>query len=179
MLARLRDMTFNRDGSQIVSLTVAGDFRQTFDALVGKDLDVEIKPHRKRRNLDQNAYFHVLVNKIAGVLKAGDEEIKTRLVIDYGTIAKDDDGQTIGFKLPASIDVDRIYRYVRLFDQRTENGKLFNCYIVYKPTHEMNTAEMSRLIDGTISEAKELGIETDTPETLARLREEWEKHQSR
>lgn len=176
MIGILKDLTLNRDGTQNVTVTVKGDFRQSFDSLSGKELDIEIKPHRNRRSLDQNAYFHVLVNKIAEVLKAGNEEIKTRLVIDYGVIARDGDGQAIGFKLPASVDVDRIYKYTRLFDQRMENGKLFNCYIVYKPTHEMNTAELSRLIDGAISEAKELNIETDTPETLARLREEWEKH---
>lgn len=175
MQGKLKSLTFDRDGSQLVTLAVQGDFRQTYDELVGKDLDIEIKQHRNRRSLDQNAYFHVLVNKIAAVLKASNEDIKTKLVIDYGVIAKDDDGQTIGFKLPASVDVDRIYKYTRLFDQRLENGKLFNCYIVYKATHEMDTAELSRLIDGAISEAKELGIETDTPETLARLRQEWEK----
>lgn len=177
MIARLRDLTMNRDGSQNVTLTVREDFRQMFDDLNGKELDVEIKQHRNRRSLSANAYFHVLVNKIAQVLKESDEDIKTRLVVDYGVIAKDEDGQTIGFKLPASVNVDRIYKYTRLFDQRTENGKLFNCYIVYKPSHEMDTAEMSRLIDGAITEAKELGIQTDTPETLARLREEWEKHE--
>lgn len=175
MLAQLKSLMFDRDGSQLVTLSVTGDFRQRYDELQGKELDVEIKQHRNRRSLSANAYFHVLVNKIAQVLKAPDEEIKTRLVVDYGVIAKDGEGQTIGFKLPASVDVDMIYKYTRLFDQRTENGKLFNCYIVYKPSHEMDTAEMARLIDGTIEEAKALGIETDTPETLARLREEWEK----
>lgn len=177
MRATLNNLTFDRKGLQLVTLAVQGDFRERYDELNGKDLDVEIKIHRNRRSLSANAYFHVLVNKIAAVLKESDEDIKTRLVVDYGVIAKDGDGQTIGFKLPASVDVDRIYKYTRLFDQRTENGKLFNCYIVYKPSHEMNTAEMSRLIDGTIEEAKGLGIETDTPETLARLKEEWARHE--
>lgn len=177
MQAKLKDLTLNRDGSQNVTLTVSADFRPLYDELAGKELDVEIKQHRNRRSLSANAYFHVLVNKIAQVLHSTDEEVKTRLVVDYGVIDRDGDGQIIGFKLPASVDVDRIYKYVRLFDQRTENGKLFNCYLVYKATHEMNTAEMSRLIDGTIEEAKGLGIETDTPAELARLREEWAKHQ--
>ena len=179
MFGFLKDLTLNRDGSQNVTLTVRGDFRQMFDELQGKELDVEIKQHRNRRSLSANAYFHVLVNKIAQAVNAPDEEVKTRLVVDYGVIAKDEDGQTIGFKLPASVDVDRIYKYTRLFDQRTENGKLFNCYIVYKGSSEMNTAEMARLIDGTIEEAKALGIETDTPETIARYKAEWEKHERR
>ena len=32
---------------------------------------------------------------------------------------------------------------------------------------------MSRLIDGTVFEAKELGIETLTPDELMRLKEQW------
>ena len=179
MLGQLKSLTFDRDGSQLVTLSVKGDFRKSYDQLQGKELDVEIKAHKNRRSLSANAYFHLLVNKIAEELKAGDEHIKAGLVIDYGVIARDEDGQAIGFKLPASVDVNRIYKYTRLFDQRMEGGKLFNCYIVYKQTHEMNTAEMSRLIDGTIEEARALGIETDTPETLARLKAEWGRYEQK
>ena len=39
----------------------------------------------------------------------------------------------------------------------------------------MDSAEMARLIDGAIEEARELGIETDTPEQLARYKEEWSR----
>ena len=40
----------------------------------------------------------------------------------------------------------------------------------------MNTQEMSRLIDGTVSQAKELGIETATPEELERMKNEWRNY---
>ena len=136
---------------------------------------MQIKKYREKRSKSANAYFHVLVNKIAGETGESDVAVKTRLVIDYGVVAKDEDGCTIGFKLPATVDVSRIYPYTRFFDQRHENGKDFNCYLVLKPTHEMDSKEMARLIDGTIEEAKELGIETDTPETLARYKEEWSR----
>ena len=177
MIGKLRDLTMNRDGTQNVTVTVKADFRDTFDKLADKDLDIEIKQHREKRSKNANAYFHVLVNKIAGELNEADESVKTRLVIEYGTIAKDEDGMSIGFKLPASVDVSKIYPYTRLFVQRTDNGKLFSCYLVLKPTHEMDTKEMARLIDGAIEEAKALGIETDTPETLARYQEEWRRYE--
>ena len=177
MRGRLKDLTMNRDGTQNITVTVSTDFRDMFDRLKDKDLDVEIKQHREKRSKSANAYFHVLVNKIAQELNEADDSVKNRLVIEYGVVAKDEDGMTIGFKLPASVDVSKIYPYTRLFDQRTENGKLFNCYLVLKPTHEMDTKEMARLIDGAIEEAKELGIETDTPETLARYQAEWRRYE--
>ena len=37
----------------------------------------------------------------------------------------------------------------------------------------MDSAEMSHLIDGTVHEAQELGIDTDTPDVIARYKEEW------
>ena len=39
----------------------------------------------------------------------------------------------------------------------------------------MDSKEMARLSDGAIEVAKELGIETDTPEQLARYKEDWNK----
>ena len=177
MRGKLRDLTINRDGSQNITVTVSADFRERFDQLVGKDLDVEIKVHREKRSKSANAYFHVLVNKIAGETGEADDAVKNRLVTSYGVVAKDEDGLTVGFKLPATVDVSKIYPYTRLFDRRTEGGKDFNCYLVLKHTSDMDTKEMARLIDGAIEEARELGIETDTPETLARYQEEWARYE--
>ena len=177
MLGRLRDLTMNRDGSQNVTLTVSGDFRQRFDELQGVDLDVEIKRHRERRSLSANAYFHVLVNKIAAVVGSSMDTIKTQLVMDYGVVDRDADGNVYGFKLLSTLDVNRVSEYARWVGSSTENGRVFNHYLLMKPTHEMDTLEMSRLIDGTIAEAKELGIETDTPATLERLKEEWRRYE--
>ena len=177
MRGRLVDIVVGFNRKQRVTIELDRDFREEFDRLHGQELDVEIKKHREKRSKDANAYFHVLVNKIAQELNEADDSVKNRLLIEYGVVAKDEDGMTIGFKLPASVDVSKIYPYTRLFDQRTENGKLFNCYLVLKPTHEMDTKEMARLIDGAIEEAKELGIETDTPETLARYQAEWRRYE--
>lgn len=139
----------------------------------GKKYVAEIKEFRKKRSLDANAYFHLLVGKIADAMHMGFEEVKTNLVTEYGTVERDDDGMKVGFKLPVSVDVSRIYRYVKCFDTRTEGGVVFNCYIVFKQTHLMDSKEMSRLIEGTVQEAQNLGIETLTPDELARMNLEW------
>lgn len=178
MIGRLRDLTMNPDRSFNVTITVKKDFREKFDQLKDKDLDIEIKQHREIRSKNANAYFHVLVNKIANETMESDEAVKVRLVTEYGVVDRTEDGLVLGFKLPASVPPDRIYKYTRYIETRTENGKLFKCYLVLKETHEMDTKEMARLIDGTIQEAKELGIETDTPETLARYKAEWEAYEA-
>ena len=176
MTGRLVDISFSLNRKQRITLEVDSDFRSLWDKLNQEPLlDIEIKKHRNKRSRSANAYFHVLVNKIAAETGESDDLVKERLVVAYGTVARDKDGCTVGFKLPVSVDVHGIYRYTRCFDTREENGKLFQCYLVYKDTSQMDTKEFSHLIDGAIEEAKALGIETDTPEQLARYKEEWSK----
>lgn len=175
MRGRLVDLTIGLNRKQRVTVEIDRDFREDYDRLKDQELDVEIKKHREKRSKSANAYFHVLVNRIAAEEGAGDEAVKKRLVCEYGVLAKDEDGLTVGFKLPATVNVDTIYPYVKCFDTREENGKLFKCYLVYKQTHLMDSKEMARLIDGAIEVAKELGIETDTPEQLARYKEDWNR----
>lgn len=176
MIGRIVDLSFGLNRKQRLTLEMDTDCRELFDQLHGEQkLTVEIKKYRKKRSLNANAYFHVLVNKIARALGNGDEETKKNLVLDYGVVAKDKNGLNVGFKLPESVDVRTIYPYVKLFDTRQEGKVKFNCYLVYKATHEMDTAEMAKLIDGAIEVARELGIETDTPEQLARYKETWTK----
>ena len=175
MIGRLKDMAFGRNGKQIISIEVDADFRESFDELQTKELDIEIKPHKEKRSLNANAYFHILVNKIAEKTHQSNDAVKKQLVLDYGTLAKDGNGNTIGFKLPADVDADKIYPYTKCFDEREERGKWFKCYLVYKQTHELNTFEMSRLIDGAIYDAKELNIETATPAEIERMKSLWQQ----
>lgn len=172
MRGRIKNLMLTLAGKQELTLEV-DDARAIYDELDGKDLDIELKIHREKRSLDANAYFHVLVGKIAEATSRGFEETKTELVVEYGAVERDEEGVKVGFKLPAAVDVNKIYRYVKCFDTREENGKVFNCYIVFKHTHLLDTKEMSRLIDGAVYEAKNLGIETKTPEELERLKSLW------
>ena len=175
MTGRLIDMVFGVNRKQRITLEVDQDFRADYDKLKETELDIEIKKHREKRSKSANAYFHVLVNKIAAETGGSDEAVKKNLVLEYGAVARDGDGMRVGFKLPESVNVDTIYPYVKCFDTREENGKIFKCYLVYKQTHTMDTKEMARLIDGAIEVAQELGIETDTPEQLASYKKEWDR----
>lgn len=168
MKARILDFSIGFNRRQRITIEIDSDFRDGYEALKDSDIEVSIKKWREKRSKDANAYFHVIVNAIAEARGLGDDEVKRMLVVEYGSLARDDDGQIIGFKLPPSVDVSLIYPYTRLYKQVEENGKLFNCYLVYKHSSEMDTKEMARLIDGAVSEAKELGLDVDTPEERAR-----------
>jgi len=176
MKGRLIDLSVGMNGKQRITVEVDADFQEEYERLKDGDVDVDIKKPRKKFSKSANAYFHVLAKKIAECQGLGHEEVKISLVREYGTLTRNEDGTTVGFKLPASVNVDTIYPYVRCFDTRYEDGKEFRCYMAYKHTQDMDSKEMSRLIDGAIYVAQGLGIETDTPEQLARQRKRWAEY---
>ena len=168
MKGRLIDFSMGFNRKQRITIELDTDFREGFESLKDADVEVNIKKWREKRSKDANAYFHLLVNEIAEARGVSDDEVKRMLVVDYGTLERDADGMVVGFKLPPSVNVDAIYPYTKYYKQVEENGRMFNCYLVYKRSSEMDSKEMSRLIDGAVTEAKELGIDTDTPEQRAR-----------
>ena len=163
MTGRLVDMAFTLGGKQRVTLEINGDFCEIWDKLHQEPvLDVEIKKHREKRSLSAET-------------GESEDAVKRRLVVSYGALARDKDGKPVGLKLPPTVDPSDFYPYVRLYETRQENGKDYSCYFVYKESHKMDSKEFAHLVDGAIEEAKELGIQTDTPEQLARYKEEWSK----
>lgn len=55
-----------------------------------------------------------------------------------------------------------------------DDGKLYRVYYVIRGSHTYDSKEMSVLIDGIISEAKELGIETLPPDEIGRMKQQWQ-----
>ncbi len=143
------------------------------DELNGSDVSIDVGKWKNPRSLDANAYFHVLCDKIASVLSAGNDETKARLVLEYGVQKHGDDGSPLWFVIPEGADPRDRSKYPKWFALVDVKGKPCDAYIEYKETHLMDTAEMSQLIDGAISEAKELGIETLPPAELERMVGAW------
>lgn len=169
----IRSLHRTLDDKYLLTIEATGNVREMFDELQDIDCDITIKKHREKRSLDANAYFHVLVSEIAKKVGIGLEQCKVNMNIEYGAIARDEEGKKIGFMLPQGVDVNSIYKYTKWFDERVINGVKFNCYMVFKETHTLDSKEMARLIDGTIQEAKQLGIVTETPDEIARMKAVW------
>lgn len=144
------------------------------DNTLSGELAVEIKKWTKQRSLNANAYFHLLVNKIAEKLKTSDTETKIRLNLEYGTPATDKSGNQVVVKLPKEVDVTQFYDYAKWIADKQEKV-MTSYYIFYKQTHTLDSAEMARLIDGTIQEAKELRIETLDEIEKKRMIANWER----
>lgn len=176
MKGRMLDLSRGMDGKWRLTIALPGTVTNVWDELHEKEVSVEIKQYREKRSRDANAYFHVLVNKIAAAQGLSDTEVKRLLVIDYGALERDEAGKKVGAKVPASVDITQYYPYARCYDRVTENGRDYCCYLFYKRTHTLDTKEMSRLIDGTVELAESLGIETLPPHELEAMEAAWKPH---
>lgn len=132
------------------------------------DKRYELKEHRAKRSLNANSYFHVLVGKLAETLHTSNTEIKNTMLCRYGQYMKDDNGNIVTVTLKADLPFQQLIEIMHLQFAHT-NGE-WTGYRVIRGSHTYNTKEMTRLIDGLVSECKDVGIETMTPEELEKLK---------
>lgn len=170
MKCTLRDLTFSADGRQILSLNIEGDFREQFDMLKDLPLEVEIKRQRKKRSKNANDYLWVLCDKIAENQRISAEEVYRKEIREAGVYE------------PLSVKNEDVERFSKAWESRGIGWFTLlvdNSFPGYKKIHAYygsstyDAAEMSRLIESTINDAKALGIATATPQELSLLMDEW------
>lgn len=171
MRGRIKNLMLTLDGKQELTLEV-DEARALYDELKGKDLDIELKPHREKRSLDANAYAWVLVGKLADKTRQAPDDIYREAVRDVG-------GNYVVLPIRADAmeawkriwNAGKIGRMVEDLGESKLPGYV-NTRNFYGSS-EFDTAQMSRLIDLLIEEAKSLGIETKTPDEVERLKSLW------
>lgn len=130
-----------------------------------KEGNYEIERKRKKRSTDANALCWKLCTEIANVLRSDKDSVYVDMLKRYG--------QSDIVSVLSVVDVKGYFKYFDEFGKGTVNGKEFTHYKVYKGSSEYDTREMSILLDGIIDEAKCLGIQTETPEQIAKLKSLW------
>ena len=140
----------------------------------GKRITVEIK--RERRSNDAKSYAWVLCHAIAkklatGHVRASAVDVYRKAISECGycTILPIKKTAVDHFKhiwsahgigwIVEELGESKIPGYVNI--------------AAYHGSSTYDTAEMARLIDGLIDEAKALGVETLPPSELAKMKEEW------
>jgi len=155
---------------------LAGNYLEWYDRQdKSKEYDIDIKRHRERRSLNANNLFHKMVGQIAKALTPpiSAARCKNILMARYGVELYLDDAetepQTIKTNIPPEIILeiaDEHYKVVK------SDGALW-WYIRLKHTTDYNTLEFSKLLDGTIEEARELDIDTVSEDEKRRAIELW------
>lgn len=163
----------NSEGCWLMVRHPDRDTVQNFILTLEKPQTIEIKPLRKKRSLDANSYMWVICDKIAKAIKSTKEDVYRIAIRDIGEwedkpIRKDD-----------------VEKHIKMwgmvgegwFSEERREAKQDGYMVVrdYYGSHIYDTVSMSRLIDYIVEEAKELGISTDTPEEIERIKSTWGK----
>ena len=130
-------------------------------------LKVTAAKYRKKRSLDANAYLWVLLQKMAGALNTSKDELYLEILSKYGVFTH------IIVKPHIVPRVIQEWRTVKNLGEVTVNGQSGVQLQCYFGSSTYDTKEMSILIDGVVSECKELGIETLTPIKLEEMKRNW------
>ena len=122
----------------------------------------EIKAHKEKRTLTQNAYMWSLINEIANKMRLSKEDTYLKMIKDYS--------QSMLVTIKADIDVTKFFKYYEFERETKINGVEFKIYKVYEGSSQMDKNEFRVLLDGVIQEAEQLGICTLTPAEIDKLR---------
>lgn len=129
----------------------------------------DLKRYYEKRSESANAYLWVLCEKIAQAIRSTKEEVYRETIGRAGVFTH------------LYVHVDEASR-VALSWQNNGTGWLTEFietrgeYVTiraYVGSSKYDKAEMARLLDEVVSEAEELGIETKTPDEIARLKDLW------
>lgn len=138
-------------------------------------LSVEIKRHRKKRSLDANNYYWKLVTELADKIGQSNAWVHNDMLRKYGQI-EDIYGKVVYIVIPdteiaykAAYEAQEYHIKPTSEVKQGRDGEMYRTYIMLRGSSAYNTKEMSRLINGIVSECKEMGIETLTPNELKRM----------
>ena len=136
----------------------------------GKELSVEIKPYRKKRSLDANAYCWVLCQKLSEKLNCTKEDVYKEAIRKAGQFDFIAVTETATEQFIKAWQSKGLGWYAEASESKIDGCKKV---MVYYGSSVYDSKEMAHLIDYIVSECKEQGIETLPPWEVERLKKEW------
>lgn len=144
-------------------MKTSGTIKEIITDLLKLDMEktyvCEIKEPKSKRSLEQNKLLWKLIHRLAKETYQDDMDVycavleRADALSDYVITAMD-----------MQDTLRKSFRGVKFIRMQEVNGKDCFVYKVYLGSSKMNTAEMTELIEITMQECSELGIDT---------REEW------
>lgn len=135
----------------------------------------DIKEHKAKRSLNQNSYYWALLAKVAEKSSISRNRCHNEMLASYGQDEYVDD-RLVYVTIPDNEKAEREAMEAETYHLRPtssvmdgNDGMLYRVWVMLRGSHTYNTAEMRRLLEGMIEEAKQLGIETLPEEELEML----------
>lgn len=158
MISRKFQLTFEVDEPPIE----AGSIKD-------KKLSIRIAQYREKRSKDANALLWACIGEISQALRTDKWTIYLQMLKRYGAFTY------ICVKPEVVESVKAQWRECEEIGAVEINGKPAVQLLCYFGSSTYNTKEFSVLLDGVISEMREIGLQTPTSEDMQRSLELWEK----
>lgn len=152
-------------GEEIIKWLFTQDREQLFD----------VSPHKEKRSLNANGLLWMCLGEMASALRTDKWDVYLQMLKRYGTYTH------ICVHPKAVEAVKKQWREVDEVGRGTVNGVESVQLLCYFGSSTMNSKEFSVLLDGVISEMKEMGLPTpdrDLERVLKQLEETNEKNKS-
>ena len=165
-----------KDGQNLnVLLSLTDTNPESLNDLFNQELSVRLIKYHPKRSQDSNSYLWVLLSKMAEKLRTSKEELYEFKLRQYGVPYEKEDGSHVVIAMKEGIPLkDLPGHWLWLKDTNGASN-----YLMLKGTSEYDSAEMARFLDMIVQDAKDLGIETLTPDELERMKNEWTQYCSK
>lgn len=134
--------------------------------------EYDIVKTKKKRSLDANSFYWVILDKIAKKIQVSKAEIYRNAIKEIGGTS-----ETLCMKTEAVEKFRKSWEKNGLgWQSEAFDSKSDGCtnVIAYYGSSTFNTEQMSRLIDNAMQDCEALGIETKPQEYVDNLLEQWE-----
>lgn len=150
-----------------------------------KKLRLKLVEWREKRSLDANAYYWVLLSRLAEALDQSNPATHNFLLRMYGQPDFFEDKKAY-LVLPDTPETEKKVLEAETYHLKPtsevkegKDGIMYRTYFLLRGSSTYDTKEMSRLINGLVFECQELGIETMPPEEIERMMMAYEeKHRA-
>ena len=137
-----------RSEKAVISFEVTADPADV-ERYKDKELDITIVRHSKKRGLAANAMLWACLGEIAAAARTDNWSAYLYMLERYGKYS------TVLIKAEALPDLRRVWRETRVVGEREDGMVEVLCFY---GSSTYTTEEFSRLLDGVVSDMKELGL---------------------
>lgn len=157
-----------------LTFEIEEDISSSIDKLTCcEKLDISAKKHREKRSLNANGLLWKCIGDIADALRTDKWQVYLTMLKRYGKFTY------IVVKEKAVDAVKAQWRECEVIGEITVNGQKAVQMLCYFGSSTLDSKEFSALLDGVISEMKEMGLETPMQSDLKRVIEEYEEQRGK
>lgn len=156
-----------RSEKAVISFEVTADPADV-ERYKDKELDITIVRHSKKRGLAANAMLWACLGEIAAAARTDNWSAYLYMFERYGKYS------TVLIKAEALPDLRRVWRETRVVGEREDGMVEVLCFY---GSSTYTTEEFSRLLDGVVSDMKELGLTPPPSREMQAALEELERQE--